>query len=34
MLSEAYGGEDIKKSSVTEWRKQFKEGHEYEERDE
>jgi len=28
MLSEAYGGEAMKKSSVFEWHKRFKEGHE------
>jgi hypothetical protein len=27
-LSEAHGGDAVKKSSVTEWYKQFKEGHE------
>jgi translation elongation factor EF-4 len=27
MLSMAYGGEAMKKSSVFEWHKQFKEGH-------
>jgi hypothetical protein len=26
MLSEAYGGEAMKKSSVSEWHKQLKEG--------
>jgi hypothetical protein len=28
MQSEAYGGEAMKKSSIFEWHKQFKEGHE------
>jgi hypothetical protein len=28
MLSKAYGGEIMKKSSVFEWHKWFKEGHE------
>jgi len=28
MLSEAYGGEAMKKSSAFEWHKRFKEGHE------
>jgi len=28
MLSEAYGGEAMKKSSVSDWQKRFKEGRE------
>jgi transposase len=34
MLSEAYGGEPIKKPGVPEWLKRFKEGHENVEGDE
>jgi len=34
LLSEAYGEEDMKKSSVCEWRKRFKEDHENMEVDE
>jgi len=34
MLSEAYGGEAVKESSVFEWHKRFKEGRENVEGDE